>query len=185
MTAKSMIMSPRHMSARMSPRRMGARMSPRHMSVRMSPRHELSPMNPRNLLTPLPETPPLRRWLTRLIGVGLAVATYLLCLPWDLRNRPETPGAINETTPVTALGITALAVSMLSLAAYFGFRDRLIWALLMVAGPPATLMYVSFDSHPEPDAAVWPLAWGFFVLVMGTGVLAVAGFARLFRDSEA
>lgn len=45
-------------------------------------------------------------------------------------------------------------------------------------------MYVSFDSHPEPDAAVWPVAWAFFTLVMGTGVLAVAGFARLFRDSE-
>ncbi|MGW5736121.1 MULTISPECIES: hypothetical protein [Streptomyces] len=113
------------------------------------------------------------------------VAAYLLCLPWDLRNRPETPGALDESSPVTGLGIAGLTVAMLSLAAYFGFRDRLIWALLIVAGPPATLMYVSLDGHPEPDAAVWPLAWGFFVLVMGTGVLAVAGFARLFRTSEA
>lgn len=177
MTAKSMNMSPR-----MS-RRMGVRMSPR-TGMRMSPRHGLSFMNPRNLLTSLPGSPPLRRWMTRLLGAGLAVAAYLLCLPWDLRNRPETPGAINETSPVTGLGIAALTVSMLALAAYFGFRDRLAWALLLVAGPPATLMYVSFDSHPEPDAAVWPLAWGFFVLVMGAGVLAVAGFARLFRDSE-
>ncbi|GAA1893312.1 hypothetical protein GCM10009837_14160 [Streptomyces durmitorensis] len=158
----------------------------------MSARHEPSPISARNLrnllrplLTDLPGSPPLRRWLTRALGAALAAAAYLLCLPWDLRNRPETPGAINETSPVTALGITALAVSMLSLAAYFGFRDRLGLALLLVAGPPATLMYASFDSHPAPDAAVWPLAWGFFVLVMGAGVLAVAGFARLFRDAEA
>ncbi|MFD0552471.1 hypothetical protein ACFQ0X_27335 [Streptomyces rectiviolaceus] len=180
MTAKSM-----NMSGRMSPRHIGRRMSPRHMGRRMSPRHELSPINARNLLESLPGSPSLRRWVTRAVGAGLAAAAYLLCLPWDLRNRPETPGAINETSPVTALGITILAVSMLSLAAYFGFRDRLGWALLLVAAPPATLMYVSFDNHPEPDAAVWPLAWGFFVLVMGAGVLAVAGFARLFRDSEA
>ncbi|MGW7076532.1 hypothetical protein [Streptomyces sp. NPDC054866] len=171
MTAKSMNMSPR--------------MSPRRIGRRMSPRHELSPISARNLLKPLPGSPPLRRWTTRAVGAGLAAAAYLLCLPWDLRNRPETPGAINETSPVTALGIAGLTVAMLSLAAYFGFRDRLGLALLIVAGPPATLMYVSFDSHPEPDAAVWPLAWGFFVLVMGAGVLAVAGFARLFRDTEA
>ncbi|MGW5861921.1 hypothetical protein ACWFRJ_07070 [Streptomyces sp. NPDC055239] len=154
------------------------------MHSRMSPRHELSPINRRNLLWSLPDSPPLRRWVTRALGAGLAAAAYLLCLPWDLRNRPETPGAIDETSPVTALGITALAVTMLALAAYIGFRDRLGWALLLVAGPPATLMYVSFDSHPEPDASVWPLAWGAFALLMGAGVLAVAGFARLFRDSE-
>ncbi|WP_409057906.1 hypothetical protein [Streptomyces sp. SYP-A7185] len=140
---------------------------------------------PGGLLSQLPDSPPLGRWATRATGVGFMVAAYLLCLPWDLRNRPETPGALDESSPVTGLGIAGLTVAMLSLAAYFGFRDRLIWALLIVAGPPATLMYVSFDGHPEPDAAVWPLAWGFFVLVMGTGVLAVAGFARLFRTSEA
>ncbi|MEV8315305.1 hypothetical protein AB0Q95_14135 [Streptomyces sp. NPDC059900] len=173
MTAKSMNMS--------------ERVSPRAIGLRMSPRHELSPINPRNLLTSLPGSPPLRRWVTRLLGAGLATAAYLLCLPWDLRNRPETPGAINETSPVTALGITGLALTMLVLAAYFGFRDRLVLALLLVAGPPATLLYVSFDAHPEPDAAILPLplVWGLFALVMGAGVLAVAGFARLFRDSEA
>ncbi|MFH8485491.1 hypothetical protein [Streptomyces longisporoflavus] len=182
MTAKSM-----NMSGNMGRRNTGLRMSPRNMGLRMSPRHELSPINPRNLLTSLPGSPPLRRWVTRVLGAGLAAAAYLLCLPWDLRNRPETPGALNETSPVTALGVTALAVTMLALAAYFGFRDRLVLALLLVAGPPATLMYFSIDSHPEPDAAIFPLplVWGLFVLVMGTGVLAVAGFARLFRDSEA
>ncbi|MEV2251281.1 hypothetical protein AB0I94_11985 [Streptomyces sp. NPDC050147] len=159
-------------------------MSPRDTGRRVGPRHDLGPMNPRNLLTSLPGSPPLRRWTTRALGAALAAAAYLVCLPWDLRNRPETPGAINETSPVTALGVTALTVSMLSLAGYFGFRDRLGWALLLVAAPPAVLMFVSFDSHPAPDAAPWPLAWGFFVLVMGAGVLAVAGFARLFRGSE-
>ncbi|MEV8014923.1 hypothetical protein AB0O76_00880 [Streptomyces sp. NPDC086554] len=137
-----------------------------------------------NLLSPLPKRPALERWATRVAGAALAAAAYLVCLPWDLRNRPETPGAINETSPVSAPGVVFLAVSMLALAAYFGFRDRLVLALLLVAGPPATLMYVSFDSHPQPDAAVWPVAWAFFTLVMGTGVLMVAGFARLFRDSE-
>ncbi|MFE0138430.1 hypothetical protein ACFWY6_43870 [Streptomyces sp. NPDC059037] len=137
-----------------------------------------------NLLSQLPKRPLLERWATRAAGAALAAAAYLVCLPWDLRNRPETPGAINETSPVSAPGVIFLAVSMLALAAYFGFRDRLVLALLLVAGPPATLMYVSFDSHPEPDAAVWPVAWAFFTLVMGAGVLAVAGFARLFRDSE-
>ncbi|MEU6763581.1 hypothetical protein ABZ916_13785 [Streptomyces sp. NPDC046853] len=173
MTAKSMNMS--------------ERVSPRAIGLRMSPRHELSPINPRNLLTSLPGSPPLRRWVTRALGAGLAAAAYLLCLPWDLRNRPETPGALDETSPVTALGITGLAVTMLVLAAYFGFRDRLVLALLLVAGPPATLLYLSVDSHPEPDAAILPLplVWGLCALVMGAGVLAVAGFARLFRDSEA
>ena len=138
-----------------------------------------------NLLSPLPKRPALERWATRAVVAAAAAGAYLLCLPWDLRNRPETPGAINETSPVSPLGVTLLAVSMLALAAYFGFRDRLGLALLLVAGPPATLMYISFDNHPEPDAAVWPVAWAFFVLVMGAGVLAVAGFARLFRDSGA
>ncbi|MEV0319094.1 hypothetical protein ACIBKX_06175 [Streptomyces sp. NPDC050658] len=144
-----------------------------------------APHRAARLLTPLPRRPHLERWTTRALGAGLAAAAYLLCLPWDLRNRPETPGALDETSPVSALGITFLAVSMLALAAYFGFRDRLGWALLLVAGPPAALMFASFDGHPQPDAAVWPVAWAFFVLVMGAGVLAVAGFARLFRDSEA
>lgn len=157
-------------------------------SMNMGSRHDLRPITMRNLLTnqlmSLPGSRPLGRWTTRAIGAALAAGAYLLCLPWDLRNRAETPGAINETSPVTALGITALVVSMLALAAYFGFRDRLGWALLLVAGPPATLMYFSFAGHPEPDAAVWPLAWGTFVLMMGAGVLMVAGFARLFRDTE-
>ncbi|MFG2496713.1 hypothetical protein ACGFSB_00605 [Streptomyces sp. NPDC048441] len=150
--------------------------------MNMGSRHGLSL---KKVLTPLPGRPALGRWTTRALGAGLAAGAYLLSLPWDLRNRAETPGAINETSPVTALGITVLAISMLTLAAYFGFRDRLGWALLLVAGPPATLMYFSLAGHPAPDAAVWPLAWGFFVLVMGVGVLAVAGFVRRFRGSEA
>ncbi|MBV1938291.1 hypothetical protein KUF83_17220 [Streptomyces sp. BV286] len=135
------------------------------------------------LLGPLSKRPWTERWLTRLLGAALSSAAYLLCLPWDLRNRPESPGSITETTSMTVVGVTALAVCLLLLAAYFGLRDALAWPLLVVAAPPITLMYVSFHTHPEPlDASLWPLAWAFSTLVIAAGVL-VAGFvARRFKE---
>ncbi|MER6126588.1 hypothetical protein ABT173_29015 [Streptomyces sp. NPDC001795] len=137
------------------------------------------------LLRPMRTRPLPERWLTRLLGAVLATAAYLLCVPWDLRNRPETPGATEETTPVTVLGVLLLAVVLLLLAAYFGHRDYLGWPLLLVAVPPATLMYVSFRAHPEPDASFWPLAWGFCTLLIATGVLVAAAVARAFRGEWA
>ncbi|MGP4045454.1 hypothetical protein [Streptomyces sp. 2A115] len=135
------------------------------------------------LLGLLSTRPWAERWLTRLLGAALSSAAYLLCLPWDLRNRPESPGSTTETTPVTVLGVAVLAVSLLLLAAYFGHRDALAWPLLLVAAPPSTLMYLSFHTHSEPpDASVWPLAWAFSTLVMAAGVLVAASVARQFRE---
>ncbi|QES45930.1 hypothetical protein DEJ49_13040 [Streptomyces venezuelae] len=132
-------------------------------------------------LSPLRQTAPLPRYATRVLGAALAAGAYLVCLPWDLRNRPETPGSLHETTPVTATGITLLTVLLVSLAAYFGVRDRPVWTLLVVAAPPTTLMYVSFDSHPTQDAQVWPLAWAAFTLLFGAGTLVTAMVARRLR----
>jgi hypothetical protein len=134
------------------------------------------------LLSPLRTRPWPERWLTRALGAALSCAAYLVCLPWDLRNRPETTGSITETTPVTGLGVAFLAVVLLFLAAYFGRRDALAWPLLLVAVPPAALMYLSFHTHPElPDAAIWPLAWASFTLVIAAAVFVAAAVARQFR----
>ncbi|MET8285534.1 hypothetical protein AB0M86_06005 [Streptomyces sp. NPDC051639] len=134
------------------------------------------------LLSPLRTRPWPERWLTRVLGAALSGAAYLLCLPWDLRNRPETSGSLTETTPVTVLGVVLLGGALLLLAAYFGHRDALAWPLLLLAVPPAALMYVSFHAHPEPpDAAVWPLAWASFTLVVAAGVLVATAVARQFR----
>ncbi|MEV0252779.1 hypothetical protein AB0H82_00650 [Streptomyces sp. NPDC050732] len=129
-------------------------------------------------LIPLRQTAPLPRYATRLLGAALAATAYVACLPWDLRNRAETAGALNETSPVTTQGVVLLILALLALSAYFGIRDRLAWTLLVVAAPPSTLLFVSFDSHPTQDAQVWPLAWAFCTLVMGVGALGAAGVAR-------
>lgn len=134
------------------------------------------------LLGPLRTRPWPERWLTRVLGAALSGAAYLLCVPWDLRNRPGTTGELTETSSVTVLGVVLLAVVLLLLAAYFGRRDAMAWPLLLVAVPPAALMYLSFHTHPEPpDAAVWPLAWAFFTLVVAAGVLIATMVARRFR----
>ncbi|MEU7582821.1 hypothetical protein AB0B50_35185 [Streptomyces sp. NPDC041068] len=138
------------------------------------------PMN--TLLTPLPKSPPLPRYATRLLGAGLAATAYVVCLPWDLRNRAGTPGAINETSPVTALGLTTFVLALVLLSAYFGLRDRPVWTLLVTAAPPSTLMFFSFDTHPTPDADAWQLAWAFFALLMGVGVLVVGALAARFGE---
>ncbi|MFF4348875.1 hypothetical protein [Streptomyces sp. NPDC001530] len=136
------------------------------------------------LLSPLRTRPWPERWLTRVLGAALSCAAYLVCLPWDLRNRPETADSIVETTPVSGLGVVFLGVLLLALAAYFGHRDALAWPLLLVAVPPATLLYVSLRTHPGPPdgfANAWPLAWAFFTLLMAAGVLVAAAVARQFR----
>lgn len=134
------------------------------------------------LLRPLRTRPWPERWLTRLLGAALAAAAYRLCLPWDLRNRPEAEGSLIETPPVTVAGVVVLALVLLLLGAYFGHRDALAWPLLLVAVVPAALMYVSCHTHPEPpDADLWPLAWAFFTLVIGAWVLVAASVARQFR----
>jgi ABC-type Na+ efflux pump permease subunit len=136
------------------------------------------------LLSPLRTRPWPERWLTRVLGAALSAAAYLLCLPWDLRNRIQTEGGFEETTPVTGIGVVLLAAALLLLAAYFGHRDALAWPLLLVAVPPATLMYVSLRTYPGPPdgfANAWPLAWAFFTLLLAAGVLVAASVARQFR----
>lgn len=132
------------------------------------------------LLTSLPKSAPLPRYATRLLGAVLSASAYAVCVPWDLRNRAETPGAIDETSPVSAAGVTFLALALIALAAYFGIRDRLAWTLLVVAAPPATLLYASLSSHPTQDANAWPVVWAFFTLVLGAGVLVAGAVGRQF-----
>ncbi|GAA3769993.1 hypothetical protein ACFS5L_36770 [Streptomyces phyllanthi] len=134
------------------------------------------------LLRPLRTCSWPERWLTRLLGAAVATAAYLLCLPWDLRNRIETPGSLSETTPVNGPDVVYLALVLIALAAYFGHRDSPAWPLLVAAVPPAALMYLSFRTHPEPpDAEAWPLTWAFFTLVASAGVLVAASVARRFQ----
>ncbi|MFD5078384.1 hypothetical protein [Streptomyces sp. NPDC058371] len=136
------------------------------------------------LLSPLRTRPWPERWLTRTLGAALAAAAYLLCLPWDLRNRVQSADSVQETTPVTGVGVLLLAVALLLLAAYFGRRDALAWPLLVVAVPPAALMYVSLRTHPGPAggfASAWPLAWASFTLLIAAAVLVAAAVARQFR----
>ncbi|WP_405925328.1 hypothetical protein [Streptomyces sp. NBC_00035] len=139
------------------------------------------------LLSPLRTRPWPQRWLTRVLGAALASAAYLVCIPWDLNNRAQTPGSDHETTPVTGIGVIGLVLVLLALAAYFGLRDYLGWPLLLVAGPPAVLMQISFRTHPGPAdgmAYLWPLTWGFCTFLIGAGVLVAAALARRFRPQE-
>ncbi|MEV8032057.1 hypothetical protein [Streptomyces sp. NPDC086182] len=136
------------------------------------------------LLRPLRTRPWPERWLTRVLGAALSCAAYLVCLPWDLRNRPETPGSAVETTPVTGTGLLALAAILGLLAVHFGLRDALAWPLLLVAAPPAILLHMSLRTHPAaPDgfADVWPLTWAAVTLLGAAAVLVVASVARQFR----
>ncbi|NGO72598.1 hypothetical protein G5C65_30425 [Streptomyces sp. SB3404] len=109
---------------------------------------------------------------------SLSDERYLLCIPWDLRNRPESPGAIDETTPVSLGGVLVLAVVLVALAAYFGLRDRLVWAVPVVAAPPVLLMYASFMTHASADASPWPVAAAFFMLVISGATLLAAYAAQ-------
>ncbi|WP_210594110.1 hypothetical protein [Streptomyces sp. GESEQ-35] len=137
------------------------------------------------LLSPLRTRAWSERWLTRAFGAAVAAVAYLVCIPWDLRNRVQSPGSTHETTPVTGVGVILLAVALLLLAAYFGHRDDLAWPLVLIAGPPITLMYISLRSHPGPPdgfTGAWPLAWAFFSLVIAAGVLVAATVGRAFRQ---
>ncbi|MER5396637.1 hypothetical protein [Streptomyces sp. NPDC002599] len=140
------------------------------------------------LLRPLRTRPWPERWLTRVLGAALSCAAYLLCLPWDLRNRPETPGSTAETTPVTGTGVLALAAVLLLLAVHFGLRDALAWPLLLVAAPPAILLHMSLRTHPGPPdgfAQVWPLTWAAVTLLGAAAVLVASAVARQFRTDLA
>ncbi|MFM9366934.1 hypothetical protein [Streptomyces sp. Da 82-17] len=127
-----------------------------------------------NALSPLSLRPLPERGLLRVTGAGLAAGAYLLCLPWDLRNRAATPGALQETTPVTGTGVAVLAAVLLFLGACLGAQDRLAWTVPLIAGPPVVLLYASLSTHEAADASPWPLAWAFFAALITAGVTAAA-----------
>lgn len=134
---------------------------------------------PSALLTPLAERSRTERVAVRAAGAVLTAAAFLLFLPWDLRNRAETPGSITETTPVTSLGVAGFALVLLLVAAYLGARrDRLVWPPLVTAALPSALLLTSFMTHEERDASLWPLAWIFFTALMAGAALAAAAAAR-------
>ncbi|MFE9684278.1 hypothetical protein [Streptomyces sp. NPDC006285] len=137
------------------------------------------------LLGPLSKRPWTERWLTRLLGAVLSSAAYLLCVPREPRDHPESAGQATETIQVTGPGIAVLAVCLLLLAAYFGRRDALAWPLLLVAVPPATLLYAALRAHPEPPGVSgwpWSLTWAFATLVGSAGVLVATTVARRFKE---
>ncbi|WP_221355843.1 hypothetical protein [Streptomyces beigongshangae] len=149
------------------------------------------------LLGPLSKRPWTERWLTRLLGAALSSAAYLLCVPWELREHPGSAGPAGpadpvgpaaDTAPVTAPEAAVLAACLLLLAAYFGRRDALAWPLLLVAAPPAALMYVSFRTHRGPSdvsESPWSLTWASATLAIAAGVLVATSVARRFRqDTE-
>ncbi|MEV0091799.1 hypothetical protein [Streptomyces sp. NPDC050738] len=137
-------------------------------------------------LSPLSTRSAAERWLIRLAAALVSAGAYLLFIPWDTRNRATAAHPYDETTPVTGLGVTLLAVTLLLLAAYLGHRDHVVWAMLLPAVPPAALMFASFDSHPEQDSPdLWPLAWAFFTAVIFGAVTIAALLGRTFRATEA
>ena len=139
---------------------------------------------PAALLSPLASRSAAERWLVRLVAALASAGAYLLLIPWDTRNRATAAHPIDETTPVSGLGVVLLAVILLVLGAYVGHRDRLGWAFVLVALPPSALLLVSLSSHPEQDISLWPLAWVFLAAVI-TGVVAIAALVgRALRRAE-
>lgn len=114
------------------------------------------------LLSPLRTRRWPERWLTRALGAAVAWAACLVCVP---------------SAEVSGGGGLVLAVILLLLAGYFGRRDDLAWPLLLVAVPPAALMYVSYESER-------PLQWASATLVIAAGALVAATVARHFRPRE-
>ena len=123
------------------------------------------------LLSPLRTRPWPERWLTRVLGAGVATAAYFVCVAWTGASVP---------------GVLVLAVLLVLLAGYLGRRDDPAWPVLLVAVPPAGLMYVT---HPRgyanwPDETEWPQQWAFATLVIGAGVLVASAVGRRFRPRE-
>ncbi|MFE9605734.1 hypothetical protein [Streptomyces hokutonensis] len=120
------------------------------------------------LLRPLRTRPWPERWLTRVLGAGVATAAYVIFV-----HVPSGPVPVSDDG-VPGGGGLVLVVVLLLLAGYFGHRDDLAWPLLLVAVPPAVLMYVSFESEQ-------PLEWAFATLVIAAGALVATAVGRRFR----
>jgi hypothetical protein len=108
----------------------------------------------------------------------LAGAAYLLLIPWDLRNRPERPGDLIETTPVQPWAVVAFGLVLLVLGLWLGRAGVPPWrAMPLVAGVPSALLLVSYLTHRAPDANPWPVAWVCFTVLMAltAALAALAG----------
>ncbi|MDX2697059.1 hypothetical protein Sipo8835_00785 [Streptomyces ipomoeae] len=137
------------------------------------------------LLSPLRTRSWPERWLTRLAGAALSAAVYVLCLPRDRSLGLGFWESIEDVVPFTVSGLVVLAVALLPLAAYFGYRDTLAWLLLVVAVPPSVVIRVlllpAHSDFESPAGQFWPHLWGVCTLVIAVWVLLVAAVARRFR----
>ncbi|MEU8078348.1 hypothetical protein AB0B31_23220 [Catellatospora citrea] len=117
------------------------------------------------------------RTLATVLAPVLAGASYLLLIPWDLRNRPEHPGELIETTPVRTWAVIVFVLVLLVLGGWLGRAGVPPWqAMPLVAGVPSALLLASYLTHRAPDANPWPLAWVCFTVLMA-GAALLAAFA--------
>ncbi|MFC7479138.1 hypothetical protein ACFQX7_02295 [Luedemannella flava] len=116
-------------------------------------------------------------WVTTSL---LAAAAYLALLPWDLRSIRLDPGTGETTTAVTGSRVISLAVILVVLAGYLGWRDQpLRAAAAFVGAPPGALMLASLATHP---ASNWPVGWVFFTVILGLDAVIVALVVRNARN---
>ncbi|MEU7822716.1 hypothetical protein [Catellatospora sp. NPDC049133] len=112
------------------------------------------------------------RTLATVLAPLLSGAAYLLLIPWDLRNRPEHPGELIETTPVRTWAVVVFTLVLLALGLWLGRSGVPPWqAMPLAAGVPSALLLVSYLTHRTPDANPWPPAWVCFTVLMAGGVL--------------
>ncbi|GAA1395065.1 hypothetical protein ACFQZ4_24310 [Catellatospora coxensis] len=115
------------------------------------------------------------RTLATVLAPVLSGAAYLLLIPWDLRNRPEHPGELIETTPVRTWAVVVFTLVLLALGLWLGRSGVPPWqSMPLAAGVPSVLLLVSYLTHRAPDANPWPLAWVCFTVLMAGGVLLAA-----------
>ncbi|MEU8000790.1 hypothetical protein AB0B66_06460 [Catellatospora sp. NPDC049111] len=120
------------------------------------------------------------RTLATVLAPLLSGAAYLLLIPWDLRNRPEHPGELIETTPVRTWAVIVFTLVLLALGLWLGRSGVPVWqAMPLAAGVPSALLLVSYLTHRGPDANPWPVAWACFTVLMAGAVLLAALAGRL------
>ncbi|GAA2352443.1 hypothetical protein Cme02nite_26280 [Catellatospora methionotrophica] len=120
------------------------------------------------------------RTLATVLAPVLSGAAYLLLIPWDLRNRPEHPGELIETTPVRTWAVIVFGLVLLALGLWLGRCGVPPWqAMPLAAGLPSALLLVSYLTHRAPDANPWPVAWVCFTVLMAGAALLAALAGRL------
>ena len=111
----------------------------------------------------------------------LAAAAYLVLLPWDLRGTSLDPASDQATADLPIGRVVALGAILFVLAGFLGWREQPLWAAAAFVGaPPAVLMLASFATH---QAAMWPLTWLAFALVLALDAVIVALVVRNVRNA--